>query len=739
MKRYRADIIATGSLVLFLILFFAHLFYPEPQLIVTPDYGRNDAFDRSFSTKYLVWQRTRQGALASWTSDLSGGQPILGDSAGAFYPPQLLFNMLTDSVTAYNALLISSILFFGFGMYMWLRIMSVGVVSAAFGAMSLMMSGIIIPRLTHAMVIPALSWLPWIMLTTLLFFRKPTAARYVAWIGALSLQILANFPQATFISVLFAGSYHLFLWRQRVLWGIGTGVAALTLAVGLGAVQLLPAWEYHQNSFLKDGFGAIGSTSYSFQPKDILMLFHPFALGNPGMGSYTPFWQNGGDIFWENNGFIGIVPFLLIVYEGIRIAFVWNKTEHRAVSLFFFSTAGAAALLMLGNYAPTYPLHGLFPFSLFRTPSRYLWIFVSCAIVLAARASDQLWQKARTTGIKAIFLLLLGGNVVHLFFTWNTYHLIRPAAPWMAPPEILASIDMKERLYTIGSSQEHNKMIVTSGWKEYDFFLFMRNFLSPNSNIIWSVPHIDAYSGVPLRRTEIMDTLIRQGVDTRQGIATISASAKKILDLTGVGTVISAYPVDAKGLTLITESRYRDTHLYVYANPARSPRVYFAGQVVPALTLTEAYRAFENESFITGFSAVTGTALDIQTPNETATVSVSESADMTTLSIVVRNNPGKTLLVVTDTYYPGWKATVDDKPTEILPVNIRHRGLIVPQGDHIVVFHYEPESLKSGAIISGVALAVIIGLGVFPFVVARIHTQKITVPTSRRPRHNPYT
>jgi len=48
------------------------------------------------------------------------------------------------------------------------------------------------------------------------------------------------------------------------------------------------------------------------------------------------------------------------------------------------------------------------------------------------------------------------------------------------------------------------------------------------------------------------------------------------------------------------------------------------------------------------------------------------------------------LLVLTDTYYPGWKAEVDGKPADIVRTNVLFRGVFLPAGHHHVRFIYRP-------------------------------------------------
>jgi uncharacterized membrane protein YfhO len=58
-------------------------------------------------------------------------------------------------------------------------------------------------------------------------------------------------------------------------------------------------------------------------------------------------------------------------------------------------------------------------------------------------------------------------------------------------------------------------------------------------------------------------------------------------------------------------------------------------------------------------------------------------------------------------YFPGWHATVDGVETPIYRTNYLFRGIVVPAGQHTVMFVYRPVSALIGAGISLVALAII--------------------------------
>jgi hypothetical protein len=69
-------------------------------------------------------------------------------------------------------------------------------------------------------------------------------------------------------------------------------------------------------------------------------------------------------------------------------------------------------------------------------------------------------------------------------------------------------------------------------------------------------------------------------------------------------------------------------------------------------------------------------------------------------------------LVLTDTYYPGWQATVDGAAVSVYPANHVVRAVPIEAGHHLVTFRYQPLSVRTGAWLSGVSLLVIVALGI---------------------------
>lgn len=66
------------------------------------------------------------------------------------------------------------------------------------------------------------------------------------------------------------------------------------------------------------------------------------------------------------------------------------------------------------------------------------------------------------------------------------------------------------------------------------------------------------------------------------------------------------------------------------------------------------------------------------------------------------------LLVVTDSWYPGWHATVNGRAAPVAEVNAFQRGIRVPAGTSSVVMRYEPWSVRVGIVVSLATLVAVV-------------------------------
>jgi len=87
------------------------------------------------------------------------------------------------------------------------------------------------------------------------------------------------------------------------------------------------------------------------------------------------------------------------------------------------------------------------------------------------------------------------------------------------------------------------------------------------------------------------------------------------------------------------------------------------------------------------------------------------SYDINNLTLEV-DNPADGFLVLSEIYYPGWKAFVDDQETKVLKADYALRAIQLPEGQHTVRFTFDPLSFKIGALLSLASVITLLSIGV---------------------------
>lgn len=106
--------------------------------------------------------------------------------------------------------------------------------------------------------------------------------------------------------------------------------------------------------------------------------------------------------------------------------------------------------------------------------------------------------------------------------------------------------------------------------------------------------------------------------------------------------------------------------------------------------------------------------LGSRNPNTTATAEVTHlSGNRVTIRV---KSTAPAFLVLSDTYYPGWRATVNDEPTKIFRTDYALRGVVVPAGHSVVAFVFRPISFYAGAMASAVSSLACMALVLWPFI-----------------------
>jgi hypothetical protein len=178
-------------------------------------------------------------------------------------------------------------------------------------------------------------------------------------------------------------------------------------------------------------------------------------------------------------------------------------------------------------------------------------------------------------------------------------------------------------------------------------------------------------------------------------------------DMMSVKLLLAWGELDPGAATIFQQIHTADG-LHIYENPRVLPRAYLAHRVEVVPDGEAALRRLNEDDFDPAQGAVVeGPVRGLSLSGEgitPATISL-----YTPLRVVVESeSPRDGLLLLTDSYYPGWRAFVDGEEQPILRGNYLFRAVPVPAGRHSVEFVYAAGSFKTGLLISGLAAGLLL-------------------------------
>jgi hypothetical protein len=169
------------------------------------------------------------------------------------------------------------------------------------------------------------------------------------------------------------------------------------------------------------------------------------------------------------------------------------------------------------------------------------------------------------------------------------------------------------------------------------------------------------------------------------------------------------FPLHGPGLSIA----YKGPDAVVYRNANALPRVFLVDHQRTVSSDPAALSAVTAPGFDGRGVAVTESPVPGLAQASRAPAPGGASARLTAYSgqraVIHAHATARSLLVLTDDFYPGWSATVDGRSVPVQRVDYLLRGVTLSPGDHTVVFSYAPASWTIGLIISGLCALGVLG------------------------------
>ncbi|MFQ6013876.1 MAG: YfhO family protein [Anaerolineae bacterium] len=747
---YQRDVAAVGLLALLTTGFFWRVLFSDN---VWMPAGGGDMVSLLYPVYHFAATNFRQGIIPLWNPHLYGGVPFAGDiQSGLFYPLNLAIFLLAPQITYRTLQLMVVVPIFLAGLFMYLLLRNLGPAgeevrlslsrpAALAGATAFMFSDFFITHLGNLNLNVVAAWLP---LVFLFFHRAVISKRPAPAAGAgicLGLAVLAGHIQPFLYMAFLLGIYTLYRvyltrtgWRTVIQY-VALLTLALALAVGIAAIVLIPGYEFSALSQRAE-FSYEEASRFSLAPGQLVGLLVPALLGRGPAEHWDP---------WDRVevGYIGILPLLLAGFGA------WLRRDD--LSRFFIGLALLSLLLALGGYSVLYGwLYQLVPgFHQMRAPARFVYLTDFALAALAAfglqallrpiplsqrRAFGRLvrlapWALLATTLLTVpplytalllsqdkdpgifqrvanafngllFFLLLLAGC---LMFLWARRHhwVGRRTLAYLAVGFIfldLASLGSNLDVGTTDPSRTFDHQAAIAFLQE-DRSLYrvetpmeVWHVWQPNSSLLYRLFDVGG----------VYNPLLL--ADYTRYLASMGGRSSPLYDLLNAKYVIGSKDLGLEGKLIPVFDE--DPGVNIYLNTRALSRAFMVYNAQIVASHEEALTAIQQPDFNPGTTVILEEGEPLAAvPSHPALVSfVSYSVNDIVLTA---ETAAEGYLFLSEVYYPGWQAYVDNQPTPVLRANYLFRALRLPPGSHRVRLTYSPLSWRIGL---GISLATGLGL-----------------------------
>jgi hypothetical protein len=628
-----------------------------------------------------------------WNPYQSLGAPFLGSALfGLFSPFSLLYYILpTHLAMGWSTVL--NITLAGLFTFLFLnKGLKTSVPAAITGALVFMFSGPLLLEIIHPSLVGAMAFLPLLLYLVHKVFETQSPRWAIAFGVILACQILTGavqvivhtlFLTGAFGTALFIGSF-----RERkasfspplllVLGGL--------MALALSSLQWLPLLELS---------ALTGRNSAGLSLKEV----------EPFRAFFTPWTVTMGVLFGGRGLSIGILPALL----GLLALCTRKK---RPFVIFFTVTALLTLVLSFGTHTPLYGIyyHYIPTGKMFRVPMRWLWLTAFSLAVLSAMGMETLFHALQgRRGLRTASLLMVPLIITAFLFQKNPHALFNHP---QNTPEIfsrhaeegafLRKVQGTYRTYISSDFGVDFSLLQKFGTLEKVYVL--------NDYESLSLGAYQRFAAAVLGRDDILEQKVFYGAFELNG----GKRSRRLMRLLSIGFIMEkGGRVFGKRQPPGMKEIYGKKGVKIYRYLGALPRAYvvYRSETIP--DEKDALSRLASEDFEPGASVIldkdVGLGKEPSSPSGAAPGRPAARARIKRLlpeRIEIRANlEKKGVLVLTDFFYPGWRAYVDNEERPILRANAIMRGLVLEKGRHNVVFIYRPRPFRAGLLASVLTLA----------------------------------
>lgn len=619
-----------------------------------------------------------------WPNQFTGFYLHGEGQAGLLHPLNWLQYRWLSLESALGWELLRSYVFALAGGFWLLRRFALSRAAAGFGAVTFAFSSFALLHFVHPAVVGAVAHLPFAIVALDAIFRPRSRLEVVCGplclVGLTLSQVLMGHPQFVWTTGLVEASVALALaYSTGSLRRLVDAGVAKALGIGAAAVALLPIWESLGDSF-RAAPPAGFTDDFALPPLGLVQLVAPYLFEGRVVGESTE----------ELALYLGAVPLVLLVWLATRFR---QFSGSRGLALFALWWAVVAGLLCLGDAGWLYRVQEQLPLvGLFRAPARYSFVLSGACTVLAAIALLDLLRCEAAIGRRTALLFAPAALALALVFAVPVFSAEPLSSSWLARMAGPLLLLLAAALV----------WATAAGWRGGGVALVLLSLLDLAG---YGLTHVE--SSPPI---SVDAYLSRFKLPAHPGHDRLhwGAPAVTMGGIRMAGGYVSMTPNRLLDLGSFGEPLELDTRL---TNALRVSGVRWAigtrlAPPLPRARLVSAARISRDPSRDVGVVDVETTALvdefvelDDGAPGRLAW----RADDPGDLQLAV-TAPGRQLLVVSESFHPGWRVEVDAKPGRVLRAYGDYLACVVEAGSHEVRFRFEPESLRRGTRVSLLAV-----------------------------------
>lgn len=701
-----------------------------------------DIITQIYPWRVFSIEQLKAGSIPLWNPYSFSGTPHLANYQSAvLFPLNVLF-FFFSAPFAWQTLVLLQPLLAGLFTYLFAKSLKISNEASTISSIAFMFSGFITTWMGYATLGYAILFLPLALFAVQKYSKSQQTKYSVLTCLTIPFSFFAGHLQISvyFLMMLIAFTMFKFLCDKNKKKYITLFISIMS-GVLLTMPQLFPSYEFYKQTLRSDLFLPLEVIPWSYIPT----MFSPDYFGNPvtrndWFGHYA-----------EWSSFFGVVPLTLFIF-----AFLSKKTK---TTFFFISTAIISALLAFNTpfahslSSAKVPLLGtsaasriiiLFSFSAAivsgfgfdnlkriienkQTKKIAIWTTLLFAIIASLWAAiffevikhfDHA-QIAKKNLILPTILLLSIVSAVYVRRYMNKWYIsmLFPIALI-----VLTSFDMLRFVTKWMPQDPVEQMFPKVGVVEFydqisDTDRTLHNFTAENS-VYYHLPSLGGYDPLYSNRYGEFVKYVATGQKNtgERSVVTFPLNGEyteKAINLLSTNYVIhktsdtnapwgfpfTKYPVDQ------FEKVFDDSKFEIYKNKKAHPRTIVTSDFIVEKNDKKILQTLFSNSFEAKKQVIIEKDPEIKSSKTEGTATITHYS-ATEIEITTQSTKSA-ILVISDIYYPGWNAYVNEEKKDILRADYTLRGVVVPEGETKVKIKYEPQSFTNGLILAGLGLVTI--------------------------------